>query len=301
MNFAQKLKTFRKQAGLSQDQLAEKLSVSRQAITKWETDNGLPDIENLIQIARMFKVSLDELVVYGTLKKTMEAYAYESETEYDIDAVTHYDINLGGAKKIAVGTNEKEKIRVRLASDTLADLETAFKVKIDESRYKLDVDIRHSGVYTEAQAKDGLFVFIELPSRIVHAELKATAAELHINGLSAETLEIDGKVSRIKTDGFAGNLELNSTIDMNIQCETFAGRLEVRQLFATSVLNLPKGTCYNVIKKGRGNRVSHTADNVPSAHENTVDALNVIEITGMQSELVINEYGSGQRTGGENE
>lgn len=50
MTFAEKLKNIRKQAGMSQEQLAEKLSVSRQAVTKWETDAGIPDIENMMLI-----------------------------------------------------------------------------------------------------------------------------------------------------------------------------------------------------------------------------------------------------------
>ena len=45
--FGEKLKSARKEAGLTQEQLAVKLMVSRQAITKWETDKGMPDIENL--------------------------------------------------------------------------------------------------------------------------------------------------------------------------------------------------------------------------------------------------------------
>lgn len=48
MTFAEKLKSIRKQAGMSQEQLAEKLGVSRQAVTKWETDSGIPDIENMM-------------------------------------------------------------------------------------------------------------------------------------------------------------------------------------------------------------------------------------------------------------
>ena len=50
MTLAEKLKSSRKQAGMSQEQLAEKLGVSRQAVTKWETDAGIPDIENVIAI-----------------------------------------------------------------------------------------------------------------------------------------------------------------------------------------------------------------------------------------------------------
>ena len=62
MSLGEKIKDRRKQAGLSQEQLAEKLNVSRQAITKWETDKGIPDIANLIAISDEFGLSLDELV-----------------------------------------------------------------------------------------------------------------------------------------------------------------------------------------------------------------------------------------------
>ena len=62
MSLAETLKECRQQAGLSQEQLAEKLSVSRQAITKWETGRGIPDIANLIAISDEFGLSLDELI-----------------------------------------------------------------------------------------------------------------------------------------------------------------------------------------------------------------------------------------------
>ena len=61
MTFAEKLKTLRKQAGMSQEQLAEKLRVSRQAVTKWETDGGIPDIENIMAISTLFDISIDDL------------------------------------------------------------------------------------------------------------------------------------------------------------------------------------------------------------------------------------------------
>ena len=47
MTFAEKLKSMRKQSGMSQEKLAEKIGVSRQAITKWESNTGIPDIENI--------------------------------------------------------------------------------------------------------------------------------------------------------------------------------------------------------------------------------------------------------------
>lgn len=62
MTFAEKLKSIRKQAGMSQEQLTEKLGVSRQAVTKWETDSGIPDIENMMAISVLFDISIDELL-----------------------------------------------------------------------------------------------------------------------------------------------------------------------------------------------------------------------------------------------
>ena len=52
----------RKGASLSQEELAERLGVSRQAVSKWECGEALPDTENLIAISRIFEISLDSLV-----------------------------------------------------------------------------------------------------------------------------------------------------------------------------------------------------------------------------------------------
>ena len=62
MTFGQNLQTLRRQNGLSQQQLAEQLGVSRQAVSKWELDAAKPDIDNVIQISRLFGVSIDELL-----------------------------------------------------------------------------------------------------------------------------------------------------------------------------------------------------------------------------------------------
>ena len=62
MTLGQKLKEIRKKFGLSQEQLAEIINVSRQAITKWETDAGLPDTENLKELSRIFEISINYLL-----------------------------------------------------------------------------------------------------------------------------------------------------------------------------------------------------------------------------------------------
>lgn len=62
MTFDQKLSDLRRQAALSQEQLAEKLSVSRQAISRWENGEVLPDAPNLVAISKLFGVSIDYLL-----------------------------------------------------------------------------------------------------------------------------------------------------------------------------------------------------------------------------------------------
>ena len=62
VEIAERLAARRKQAGLSQEALAEKLGVSRQAVSKWERSESSPDTDNLIALARLYGVSLDELL-----------------------------------------------------------------------------------------------------------------------------------------------------------------------------------------------------------------------------------------------
>ena len=62
MALSEKLYTLRKKSGLSQEQLAEQLSVSRQAISKWESGQSVPESDKLIVISNYFKVSLDYLL-----------------------------------------------------------------------------------------------------------------------------------------------------------------------------------------------------------------------------------------------
>ena len=62
MAFSEKLYTLRKQKGLSQEQLAEELNVSRQAISKWESGRAFPETEKLLAVSDYFGVSLDELM-----------------------------------------------------------------------------------------------------------------------------------------------------------------------------------------------------------------------------------------------
>ena len=62
MTLGEKLQELRKKAGMSQDSLAEQLDVSRQAVSKWERDEAMPETDKLLRIARLFGVTTDYLL-----------------------------------------------------------------------------------------------------------------------------------------------------------------------------------------------------------------------------------------------
>ncbi|MCR4610115.1 MAG: helix-turn-helix domain-containing protein [Eubacterium sp.] len=97
MTLADKLKEARKNAGFTQTELAEKICVSRQAITKWESGKGIPDVENLKNISKVLDVSIDFLLdEEGVADKTvikeqinLSEYVKEGKLRSKKDAVVY--------------------------------------------------------------------------------------------------------------------------------------------------------------------------------------------------------------------
>ena len=68
MTLGEKIYSLRIKAGFSQEDLAEKTGVSRQSVSKWETDSGVPTLDKLIQLSKIFGITLDELVGNDNVK-----------------------------------------------------------------------------------------------------------------------------------------------------------------------------------------------------------------------------------------
>ncbi len=62
MTLGEKIQTLRKQQGLSQEALAEKLAVTRQTVSKWELNRSLPDLDFIARLSAVFQVSVDSLI-----------------------------------------------------------------------------------------------------------------------------------------------------------------------------------------------------------------------------------------------
>lgn len=82
MEFNQKLQELRKQKGLTQEELAERLFVSRTAVSKWESGRGYPNIESLKAIARFFSVTVDELLSSDELLTMAEDNQKQTARQY---------------------------------------------------------------------------------------------------------------------------------------------------------------------------------------------------------------------------
>ena len=65
MNLADNLKKIRKDNNLSQEQLAEKLGVSRQSVSKWESGLSYPEMDKVLQICQLFNLNINELINEG--------------------------------------------------------------------------------------------------------------------------------------------------------------------------------------------------------------------------------------------
>ena len=106
MNFADKIIQLRKQRGWSQEELEERMNVTRQSVSKWESMQSVPDIERVVQLSELFGVSLDYLLKDDV--KDSEQIGYE-KSENEIRSVSmeeaknFLEIKASTAKPIAAG------------------------------------------------------------------------------------------------------------------------------------------------------------------------------------------------------
>lgn len=131
MTIGQKITLLRTAADISQEQLSETLSVSRQSISKWETDQALPQIDKVIQLAELFNVSTDELLLdkialNDTTKKTHNKYfgtdGFRGEANVNLTSIQAYKVGrfLGWyfSSKLSGCTKPGYRPRIVIGKDT---------------------------------------------------------------------------------------------------------------------------------------------------------------------------------------
>ena len=278
MLFNEKLKMLRKESNLTQEELAEKLNVSRQAITKWESGDGTPDIENLKQISNLFNTTIDELVKEdkNVTFEAKEQYIYIEELE--IDHTKHFDINICKIKELNIMPNAEEKIKIELLSNEEEFLVDIFNIKFDDLYNNLDIDIK-----SKQQVQD-VSINMYLPEKYIEdIELNSKIKTLNISNIELNKLEYDGDLKYLNVRKAKGIIVLNtSKCDVEANYDKLDGTLEVNTINSTARVELPRGSEYKTILKGIKNQFIDAI--------NVEESDNVIELNGVNSKLIVIEY-----------
>lgn len=288
MDFGDRLKQIRTSQGLSQEQLAEKIGVSRQAITKWETKKGLPDIENMVILAEIFKVTLDELVLQESQLQSRQKTLFESETVYDIDGDKHFDIDMGSARSVLITSGSDEKIHIKLQSDTLEKLSSLYKIKLDEKKNKLDIDCIAKKGISRYEAESCVDIIITLPADYTsHCEIDASTKELRIENLRLARLEYDGDAQFVYIKDVFGSVELTAKTDYDITVDGICTKLDINQFCANSIVHISAPNSYKVVNNGRKCVVVYKKNGVVCDEPLCTDGECTISVSGIRSEMVI--------------
>lgn len=125
MSFASGLYHARKKSGLSQENVAEKLGVSRQTISKWETGETLPDIRQSKRLAVLYHITLDELVEYDF----DEQQAREMIDSVSEEAQAKIDWNKVWSKKYPVLATYHKTVRIQNYAPQLREMLTQLQVE----------------------------------------------------------------------------------------------------------------------------------------------------------------------------
>ena len=111
-NIGEKITKLRKETMMSQESLAEKIGVSRQAISKWERDEALPDIQNLIALSNVFGVSIDDIVnnldVNNTTEKNKQLIRMDLKRKSEILTIIAVMMYIGSVFSFLLLTFEEE-------------------------------------------------------------------------------------------------------------------------------------------------------------------------------------------------
>lgn len=125
MSLAKRIAACRKQAGLSQEKLAERMGVSRQTISRWETGETLPDIRQSKRLAVLYHITLDELVEYDF----DEQQAREMIDSVSEEAQAKIDWNRVWSKKYPVLATYHKTVRIEDYAPQLREMLTQLQVE----------------------------------------------------------------------------------------------------------------------------------------------------------------------------
>lgn len=153
IEIANRLVEFRKKNGLSQEQLAEKIGVSRQAVSKWERSEASPDTDNLIMLARLYNVSLDDLLRTEDEIPTPEEAAEEQPEASGFDSAAEEQADEAEENK------KNEYVHIGFDGIHVEDGKDSVHIGLDGIHVKSsddndNVDVSRQGVFVNGERVD---------------------------------------------------------------------------------------------------------------------------------------------------
>lgn len=275
MTLGEIIKHYRSRLNMSQTELGDKIGVSRQAVTKWETDTGIPDINNIQTLAKVFHISIDTLLSHEHLQSL-----YDSKIEYDLDTPKDFDINLGTLGDVSVEGYEGEKFLIQLSSSSYSDLQKDFKIKFDDNKERLDIDLMTKEYVTKIQRRD-VNLCIMLPVQYIHKlECNVLPSSMSMSHVTSDSIELDIKTSTLDLKDIHGHIEIDCNIDMIINIDTIDGKLDLNAVRCPSQLNITSPSHFKTISKGIKTKIIYEKDTDEEAD-------NQIKLNGIMSELIV--------------
>lgn len=284
------IRTLRKNRGLTQEEMAEKLCVSRQAITKWESGLGTPDIVNLEAIAKLFDVTIDELLS-SSLPVGKENM---SRTEFDILSKSDFDFSVGVANSLDVTFHDEEKAIVEVYSDLEKESFKLAKVKLENGRHidlsvvdiktdKRHLSVKKSNELSKMDAKQHLFIRLVLPYDYSDkVELSGDIENLRLHDVIKDKhIEFGGKVREVAIENCKGHIELDNKVDAEIHYDGSLRQLDINQIKCVSCLFLKDGAEVNMVNKGKFCQLLF------KGYENKPTSKHGVELNGFKSELTV--------------
>ena len=130
MNFGKKLLDTRKKANLSQEEIAEKLNITRQTVSKWESNETVPNINQVKLLAKIYKISLEELLNYNKVDEEIESIIKKTNTKTQ-DKINWTKV---WSKKYPVLETYQSKVNIKKYESDLNNILTELQTKYNYNR-----------------------------------------------------------------------------------------------------------------------------------------------------------------------
>ena len=130
MNFGKKILDARKKANLSQKEIAEKLNITRQTVSKWESNETVPNINQVKLLAKIYKISLEELLNYNKVDEEIESIIKKTNTKTQ-DKINWTKV---WSKKYPVLETYQNKVNIKKYENDLNNILTELQTKYNYNR-----------------------------------------------------------------------------------------------------------------------------------------------------------------------